>query len=77
MLCGKCSGTGRYLGIGFMMTECTDCTEKNYQTETPSLESINRKSSSYLKAIRDIMKLNPEITRKEAVRMFDEAYVKS
>ena len=76
MLCKRCNGEGRYLGNGFMMTDCTFCSEEEQTNEAPSLDKINRKSKSYQKAIKDIMAINPDISRQEAVKMFDEAYVK-
>lgn len=70
--CIRCLDTGKYLGNGFMMADCTLCKSD----ESDEVHSINRHSKSYLDAIKDIMRLNPDISRKEAVRMFDEAYMK-
>jgi hypothetical protein len=76
MLCYRCGGTGRYLGIGMMMTDCTVCIDE--ESELPYSEpEVDRKSKSYKKAIKDIMAINPDITRKEAVIIFDKAYKKS
>jgi hypothetical protein len=76
-LCIRCGGSGMYLGNGMMMTDCELCNEEEYeQKEAPSLDKINRNSKSYQKAIKDIMAINPDITRKEAIKMFDEAYIK-
>lgn len=72
-LCVRCNGNGTYRGNGFMMTDCELCKEK--ENRAPELDDINRQSSSYKDAIKDIMLTN-KITRKEAVKMFDEAYVK-
>ena len=73
-LCIRCGGTGRYLGNGMMMTDCKLCDDKG--EAAPSVEKIDRKSGSYQKAIKDIMAINPTISRAEAVKMFDKAYDK-
>lgn len=75
-LCIRCGGTGRYLGNGMMMTDCALCDEDN-EVENPQISPmIDKKSKSYQTAIKDIMALNPTITRQEAVKMFDKAYHK-
>lgn len=74
MLCYRCGGTGRYLGNGMMMTDCTLCEDgKVIEKSDPK---VDRKSKSYQTAIKEIMAINPEITRAEAVKMFDKAYDK-
>ena len=75
MLCYRCGGTGKYLGNGMMMTNCTLCDEDGKPIKV-SQPKIDRKSSSYQKAIKDIMAINPTISRDEAVKMFDKAYHK-
>lgn len=76
-ICVRCAGDGYYLGNGMIRTPCNLCSEDDDEMEeTPSLDKINRKSTSYQKAIKDIMAINPDISRKEAVKMFDEAYVR-
>ena len=78
MLCIRCNDTGQYLGNGMMMTDCTLCSgETSEKKEIPEKTAINRQSKSYQKAIRDIMALNPEISRAEAIKMFDKAYDKA
>lgn len=75
--CYRCGGSGRYMGNGMMMTDCTLCDGSEApKIEAPPIDKINRNSKSYQKAIKDIMALNPDMSRKEAVKMFDEAYVK-
>ena len=83
MLCIRCGGTGRYLGNGMMMADCNLCDDGQYLPEKSEKSEkseknpkINRKSASYKKAIKDIMLLNQEISRDEAVKMFDSAYNK-
>ena len=73
-ICIRCGGTGRYLGNGMMMTDCKLCDDNN--EPIPSINQIDRKSGSYQKAIKDIMAINPTISRAEAVKMFDKAYDK-
>lgn len=75
MLCHRCGGTGKYLGNGMMMTNCTLCDDDGKPLKV-SQPKIDRKSSSYQNAIKDIMAINPTISRAEAVKMFDKAYDK-
>lgn len=75
-VCERCKGEGQYMGQGFMMTDCTLCNGDDFKIEAPALDKINRNSKSYQKAIKDIMAINPDISRKEAIQMFDEAYIK-
>ena len=75
-LCIRCGGTGKYLGNGMMMTDCTLCDEDNEVVKPQTTPKIDRKSKSYQSAIKDIMAINPTISRAEAVKMFDKAYDK-
>ncbi len=79
--CYRCNGTGKYLGNGMINTDCDKCDDNgslidNKHTKIPELEKIDRRSQSYRDAIKDIMDLNPTISRLEAVKMFDETYNK-
>jgi hypothetical protein len=78
-ICIRCHGKGTYLGLGMITVDCNICNgeEDDTSVEVPALDKINRNSKSYQKAIKDIMNINPDISRKEAIKMFDEAYVKS
>lgn len=78
MLCYRCGGTGKYLGNGMITTKCTICDESGHvkADDVESKPPIDRKSQSYQKAIKEIMAINPGISRPEAVKMFDEAYNK-
>lgn len=75
-LCVRCGGSGKYLGNGMMMADCNLCDDDSQPSEliTPK---IDRKSKSYQNAIKDIMKLNPTISRPDAVKIFDKAYDKA
>ncbi len=75
-VCIKCHGKGSYLGNGMITVDCNLCNSEECEIEAPALDKINRNSKSYQKAIKDIMAINPDISRKEAIKMFDEAYVK-
>lgn len=77
-VCDRCSDSGYYLGNGMIITSCDKCDDTEGQRKSaPALDGIDRKSKTYQKAIKDIMSINPDITRKEAVKMFDEAYSKN
>lgn len=76
-VCIRCLGKGTYMGNGMITAECNLCYGgESEEKEAPTLDKINRNSKSYQKAIGDIMAINPDISRKEAIKMFDEAYVK-
>lgn len=83
MLCYRCGGSGRYMGNGMMMTDCDLCDDSgtpikdDKPKEKASLAMVNRKGKSYQAAIKDIMSLNPDISRTEAAKMFDEAFDKA
>ena len=75
--CVRCQGTGEYMGNGFMITDCDLCNDNEDEVvvETKlSVDKIDKRSVSYRDAIKSIMDLNPSISRKDAVKMFDEAY---
>lgn len=79
-VCQRCHGNGQYMGQGFMMTDCEYCTGGYHREKSnaiPTLDKINRKSKSYQNAIKDIMAINKDISREDAIKMFDEAYIKS
>jgi len=71
MICIKCGGTKKYLGNGMMLTDCEPCHKK---IDNTSLPSIDRKSRTYQKAIKEIMALHPGITKSKAAELFDEAF---
>jgi hypothetical protein len=64
------------MGNGMMLADCTLCDDSGVISDPATIDTpkIDRKSKSYHKAINEIMNLNPEISRFEAVKMFDKAY---
>jgi len=80
MLCHRCGGTGEYLGMGFMPTDCEICNNSSDEcfkpVSAPPLEKINRRSKEYLTAIKNIMSLNPKMSRNDAIKLFDKTYDK-
>lgn len=77
-LCYRCNGSGMYLGNGMIMTKCTLCTEYDMDKKksTLTLDKVDRRSKSYKKTIDDLMYLNPELSREDAVKLFDETFDK-
>lgn len=76
MLCTRCYGTGSYFGQGMMPTDC-DCEElARKKAATPTLNQIDKTSDSYKTAIKDIMKLNPKMSKKDAEVIFNKTYDK-
>ena len=74
-LCIKCGGTGQYLGTGMMLIYC-DCDDAVAEKKAPSLDKIDRKSAAYQKAIKNLMKTDPKLTREKAIKLFNETYNK-
>lgn len=71
--CIRCGGTGMYMGNGMIMTSCD---RHVFDTDAPpTLDKIDRRSKDYRDAINDIM-TESNISRIEAEKVFDEAYVK-
>jgi len=70
------------MGNGMIMANCHVCDDEgnvlpaNKGYIVPTIDEIDRKADSYKKAIKDIMDINPGIKRKDAVKMFDDAYEK-
>ncbi len=73
--CIKCNDTGQYLGNGMIMTDCNLCKDKSSSKNSPpTLDKIDRKSESYQKALRDLMDLNPKMSKRDAEKLFDKTY---
>lgn len=86
MHCTKCNGTGQYLGNGMQMTDCSNCdgygklNPDKLSTAinvTPKVTLLDKRSRHYRDAVKDIMVANPEISRDEAMELFDKAYAKN
>lgn len=78
MFCGRCGGTGEIRGNGMIMIDCSQCygTGDYVPSSEPEMKNINKKSKVYQDAIKEIMGLNPKITRSQAAKMFEETYNK-
>lgn len=78
--CPTCVGSGEIMGSGFMQKDCPQCDglgklyEKGVVVEPKKVE-IDRRSKSYRESIAKIM-ASEDISREEAVKVFDEAYEK-
>lgn len=86
MFCTSCAGMGEIRGNGMLMEDCRICSgEGQIDDKSPEKSEISEKScipidkrsKAYKEAISDIMALNPDITRDEAVKMFNSAYDKA
>lgn len=78
MFCSRCAGTGEIVGNGMMLIDCVDCFGSGDKT-APRVEEpvkIDRKSKAYKDAIKEIMDLNPDLSREDAIKMFEETYDK-
>lgn len=75
-LCIRCNGTKRYLGNGMIMTDCDLCDDSSLG-ETVVAPPIDKRSSTYRAAIKDIMAINPKISKTEAEKIFDKEYHKA
>lgn len=81
MRCIRCGGTGKYLGNGMMLIDCNRCDgfgneiEENIDKK-PEKNSIDKRSKAYKDAIKDIMKLDSNLSRFDAEMMFEKTYDK-
>jgi len=71
--CLRCGGTGQYLGNGMMLADC-DCSEVLQKAIDSAEVEIDRKSKHYKEAINKLMKLHKNMSRAEAVALFDKTY---
>jgi len=72
------------MGNGMVMMTCYRCDERGIEFVDlqESVEDnkhipeapVDRQSASYKKAITEIMEINPKISRKDAVKIFDKEY---
>ena len=61
-----------------ILIDCVDCFGTG-DKEYPKVEEpvkIDKKSKAYKDAIKEIMDLNPELSREDAIKMFEETYDK-
>ena len=77
MLCVRCGGNGKYMGIGFAMRDCELCAElenSNIKTEGKTMQP-DKRSKAYKDAINDLMKTN-NMSKRDATKLFDETYAR-
>lgn len=72
--CIRCYGSGQYLGNGFVLTDC-DC-EQIVPESSPIEAKIDKRSKHYKEAISKLMDLQ-NISKKEAMELFDKTYEES
>jgi DnaJ-class molecular chaperone len=82
MFCSKCAGCGEIMGNGMIMMDCPKCDGYGEYHETKpanddkSEMKIDKRSSHYKDAIKEIMELNPKLSRQKAAKMFEDTYDK-
>lgn len=79
--CIRCNNTRRYIGNGFMMTDCELCADSQYISNDTArvdkpIDKVDRRSKSYKDAINEIMRTS-KVNRAEATKLFDESYKSS
>lgn len=74
MFCSRCGGTGEIYGNGMIMIDCSTC--EGYGSYEPKEKTIDKKSKAYKDAIKELMVVNPEMTRAEAIKLFEDTYNK-
>lgn len=75
MFCLKCAGSGKFRSNGMMLIDCPDCNGTGDCEETePEYIAIDKSSRAYKDAIKEIMELNPGISRANAAKMFEDTY---
>lgn len=70
MNCIRCNGTKKYLGTGYILTDCDLCLEKEAVPVESKPFLLDKRSKSYRKAVEDIMRA-ANITKAEAEVMFE------
>jgi len=79
--CPTCIGSGEIFGGGFMMKDCPLCDglgkiyDKPVDSVKPTQVVIDRRRKSYKESIAKIM-ASEDISRDDAVKIFDEEYAK-
>lgn len=76
MFCSRCAGTGEVFGNGMILQDCP-CIGGESINDVKPFKTIDKRSAPYKTAIKEIMDLNPKITRAEAVKLFEETYNKA
>jgi DnaJ-class molecular chaperone len=77
--CLNCSGSGTIMGMGMLSKDCEACDGDgkidNLESEIAKIKPIvDRKSSAYRSAIKEIMSVNKNMSKEQAETLFDEAY---
>ncbi len=76
MLCQKCNGSGKFMGIGFVTLECPcDDEYESVKKSTSNEVQIDKRSKSYREAITRLMSEN-DLSREEAIELFEEEFKK-
>jgi hypothetical protein len=77
MLCVRCSGTGKYFGLGMMPSDCELCNKHPVSGPVAKPKEpvfIDKRSQAYRDAIKDIMAAHPDMLREEAVKLFEKSF---
>lgn len=79
MRCVRCNDTGEYLGNGMCMTDCNLCSGDTVSqlARKTSLPKLDKRSKLYQDSIKDLLDADPDLTRGEAVILFEETYYNS
>lgn len=77
--CLQCAGMGEVMGLGMIMIDCQSCDGFGSVSQEIAIKDIvkdisyvDRRSKLYKDAINDIIKLHPDITRQDAIELFDK-----
>lgn len=79
--CLACAGSGQILGNGMIIADCKTCDGSGKVSEesvkkVAAAPVVDRRSVAYKDAIKDIQDSNPDLTKDDAVKLFDKAFVK-
>lgn len=67
-MCNRCNGTKKYAGTGYMMIDCELCLAPAAQVKPFKLE---KSSSEYKKAVKEIMALDKTMSKERAEELFE------
>lgn len=75
--CSTCAGSGQVMGGGMMMWDCDHCDGKGKITKIePTKFKLKKESPRYKKAVKEIQKLDPNLSEEEAQKVMDDELAK-
>ena len=75
--CVPCGGSGTLMGGGMMMWDCDNCDGTGKITkQEPVKFKLEKKNPRYKKAVKEIQKLDPNLSEADAQKVMDDELAK-